>query len=433
MGTLDAQWDTPRVRALVAARDFGGLVKLARTLRGWRQSDLGQATGYSSSTISRLEGGSRRPTDIPMVSTVAAALDIPGRVLAAILGVTATPPARVSVTADRRGEEDPMRRRTLLTAGLAIPIHLLTNLDEALAAIPSVKEPVTPADLAGQLRAARRMFDAGDHPRLIAALPELLGSAHTAAEQATEASFARIAACYDLATEALAKIGRLEASRLTADRSTVYADLSGSPLARAAAARTMSIVLRHTGQHATAQRITLEAASKVEATGLGTPEQASVFAQMLCTCAYAASQSGDRAGALELITDAERAARDLPQDHATGTFSVTPASVALYKVGVMWSLGDAGAALHAGRDLHPGQFPTAERRGRMHTDLARAWWMWGKPEQTAAQLLAAARQTPAEVRDRPAIRAIAVELAERHRRVVGVRELAAVVGRGTSN
>src|SRR4051794_20982484 len=115
MGTLDAQqWDTPRVRALIHARDFGGLVKLARTLRDWRQADLGRATGYSPSTISRLESGSRRPTDIPMVSAVATALDIPGRVLASILGVTTPPPARVSVTADRRGEEDPMRRREFL-------------------------------------------------------------------------------------------------------------------------------------------------------------------------------------------------------------------------------------------------------------------------------------------------------------------------------
>jgi len=37
------------------------------------------------------------------------------------------------------------------------------------------------ADLAARLGAARQMFDAGDHPRLIAALPELLAAAHAAA------------------------------------------------------------------------------------------------------------------------------------------------------------------------------------------------------------------------------------------------------------
>ena len=58
--------------------------------------------------------------------------------------------------------------------------------------------------------------------------------------------------------------------------------------------------------------------------------------------------------------------------------------VTLYRVGVHWSLGDAGAALHVGRGLHPGQFPrfpTLERRGRLHNDLARAWWQGANPSR----------------------------------------------------
>lgn len=424
------QWDSRRICALIEAHDFGGLVKHLRIERGWKQEDLGDAVGYSAPTISRIESGVRPATDMLMIRAVARKLEIPGRVLAQVLGLAHPEPARVSVTAERRGEEDPMRRRTLLSVGLAVPLHLLTDLDAALAAIPAAAAPVSADDLQTRFRTARMLFDAGDHPRLVASLPSLLAAAHTAAEDRRAESFTRIAACYDLATETLAKIGRYEASRLTADRSTVYADLSGSPLARAASARTLSIVLRHTGHHDLAGRVTLDAANGVEATGLTTLEQSAVFAQMLCTCAYTAAQSNDRARALELIADAERAARDLPETGAPRTFTVTPASVALYKVGVLWSLGDAGAALDAGRILQPSQFPTAERRCRMHTDLARAWWSWGKPEQTAAELLNAARQTPAEVRDRPAIRAIATALTERHSRVPGVRELGALVGVG---
>ncbi|MGI5487819.1 hypothetical protein [Microtetraspora malaysiensis] len=62
--------------------------------------------------------------------------------------------------------------------------------------------------------------------------------------------------------------------------------------------------------------------------------------------------------------------------------------------------------------------------------MARAWWQWRKPEQTASALLAAYRHAPNEVRDRPAIRQIAVELAERHPRVAGVPELALAVRHG---
>ena len=134
-----------------------------------------------------------------------------------------------------------------------------------------------------------------------------------------------------------------------------------------------------------------------------------------------------------MIADAERAVTRLPPRSVPGQpFSVTPAHVSLYRVGVHWSLGDAGAALSVGRRLHPEQFPTPERRGRLLTDLARAWWQWDKPEQTAKALIAAHRHASAEVRDRPAIRNIVTDLAQRHPNVSGVRELVAAVGHGAS-
>lgn len=64
--------------------------------------------------------------------------------------------------------------------------------------------------------------------------------------------------------------------------------------------------------------------------------------------------------------------------------------------GVHWALGDAGAVLEKGRVLRAEMQTTAERRGRMHTDLARAAYVCvgGKPEQTAQELLAAVRVCP---------------------------------------
>ncbi|MFJ6140752.1 transcriptional regulator [Kitasatospora sp. NPDC092286] len=319
-----------------------------------------------------------------------------------------------------------MKRRSLLAAGLVVPLAALDHLDDALALLPAPATEPTKAGLAAQYRAARSAFNVGAHADLVQALPDLLATAEACATEA--ADYARLAACYDLATETLSKVGRYSASRITADRSNTYSRLSGDPLASASSARAFSIVLRHEDRAATAQRVTLHAAAQVEATGLNTPAQAATYAQMLCTVAYAAAEAGDRDRALDMIRQAERAAALLPEP-ATGTqpFAVTPASVALYKVGVLWSLGDSGAAVHAGRDLRAAQFPTAERRGRLHTDLARAYWQWGKPEQTAHALLDAHRAAPSEVRNRPSIRAIVTELAQRHPRSSGVRELSAAV------
>jgi hypothetical protein len=66
-------------------------------------------------------------------------------------------------------------------------------------------------------------------------------------------------------------------------------------------------------------------------------------------------------------------------------------------------------------------------RARIGMDMARAWWAWHRPEQTARALLSAYRASPAEVRDRPAIRSIVNELTERHPRTSGVREIHAAV------
>ncbi|MFD7106772.1 transcriptional regulator [Streptomyces celluloflavus] len=307
------------------------------------------------------------------------------------------------------------------------PLYVLDGFDEALALLPSPARTPTAVGLSAEYRMARALFDKGAHTELVTMLPALLATSQARADAGDAADFARLAGCYDLATEALSKIGRYSASRITADRSHTYAWLSGSPLASAASARAFSIVLRHEDRADTAQRVTLGAAARIEATGLTTPAQAAAFAQMLCTAAYSAAQAGDRDRALEMIGDAERAAALLPDQPAgpRHSFSVTPASVTLYKVGVLWSLGDAGAAVHTGRNLHPAQFPTAERRGRLHTDLARAWWQWGKAEQTAHALQAAHRAAPSEVRDRPGIRSLVTDLAERHPRTSGVRELVA--------
>lgn len=361
-----------------------------------------------------------------MLKCFAGALLIPPGVLAAVLGVSLSQATRV-VSAERHAdpEEDPMKRRALLTTGLAVPLYVLNNLDESLALPSEPASAPTPGTLSADYREARSLFNSGANARLIEMLPSLLAGAEARAT-GHPSDYARLAACYDLATEALSKIGRYGASRITVDRSTVYSRLSGSPLAEAASGRALSIVLRHEGRADMAQRVILHAASQVEATGLTTPAQAAAFAQMLCTASYSAALAGDRDRALEMIGQAERAAALLPQPPAgSASFSVTPASVTLYKVGVLWSLGDAGAAVHTGRNLRAAQFPTPERRGRLHTDMARAYWQWGKPEQTAHALLAAHRAAPSEVRDRPSIRAIITDLTRRHPNTSGVRELAA--------
>ncbi|MBM9435012.1 helix-turn-helix domain-containing protein [Actinacidiphila bryophytorum] len=421
MRNVDPLWSSSQAREYVTKRQPGGLVRIGRRRLGWRQDELGRRIGCSASTVSRLENGPAG--DLRLLQRAAREVGVPGGALGAALGLTGFGTTTVAASRD---EEDPMRRRSVLAAaGLVAPTQLLALVDDALAAVPApTAEPIA---LQSRVAGARALFDAGRYTSLLEGLPGLLGAAHQAARTRSDLGYGRLSACYGLTAQALIKIERYDSARIAADRATVYADLSGSALAAAAATREMAIVLRHQGQPQAAQKLVTNAALAVGATGLTTDAQRSAYAQMLCTTAYTAAQSGDRAEALTMIREAADAARNLPDAAPRERpFPVTSAAVDAYAVSVHWALGDSGTALDIGSRLLPQQFPTAERRGRFHTDMARAWWQWGRPEQTAAALLAAARVAPAEVRDRPAIRRIVTDLQERHPLAPGVRALATV-------
>ncbi|MEU6211853.1 helix-turn-helix transcriptional regulator [Streptomyces sp. NPDC047023] len=417
-------WTTRHVLALAQSHQAGALVRTGRQALGWRQADLGRRLLCSQSAVSRLEQGHH--PDLRLLRRAATEVGVPVELLALSLGLRSQPGPTVADDPSP-AQEDPMRRRSLITAAaLAAPLSLITSLDAALASTPApTGAPAHTLD--ARLAAARAQFDAAAHTPLLQILPGLLADAHHAAGLGRQnLDYARLSSAYTLAAQTLNKLGHYKQSRLTADRAALYADVSGSPLAAAAAARELAAVLRHQGQEAAAQQHIEAAVARVEATGLTTGAQASAFAQMLCSSAYTAAVAQDRDQALALIKLAARAARDLPAVAPAGRlFPLTPAAVDLYSVSVHWALGDAGTALEAGRNLHADQFPTIERKGRMHTDLARAWWQRAKPEQTVNELLAAARLSPAEVRDRPAIREIVDDLYAKHPHVSGVRELVA--------
>lgn len=426
MHGTDSLWDSGPAKALIAAKDVGGLLRFARQAKHLRQADLGAQVGYDPSAISRLETGRRRATDVDLLRRIAATLEIPGHVLGAVLDIAPAGPVRVAGATGDQGD-DPMRRRTVLAT---VPAGLLIRLDHALAVSGHPSDTAQRIGAAAQYRRARQLFDAGQLAQLIDAMPDLLATAHAATATHDPLAYAQLTACYTLASETLNKAGAHEASRLTADRAVVFADLAESPLSRTVAARALGIVLRHQGDHALADDVALNAAAALEATGLPTPEHAATYALALCTCAYNAATAGRRDAATSLIGEAKRASAGLTVTTRSGhPFALTNAQVTLYQLGILWALGDAGAGLHAARDLRPGHFPTPERRARLHTDRARAWAQWGKPAETARALLNAHAEAPAEVRNRPSIRGLAKELIRDHHATPEVRLLAATLAR----
>jgi len=119
MDAYDPLWTSARARALVADRDIGGVLRLARQARRWRQADVGAAAGYSASTISRLETGCRAGADLGVLRRVAGVLAIPPAVFSALTGLPTLAGATVARTTGQRAEEDDSVRRRRLLASLA--------------------------------------------------------------------------------------------------------------------------------------------------------------------------------------------------------------------------------------------------------------------------------------------------------------------------
>lgn len=229
----DPFWNSGKVSMLIAHQDPGGLIRIGREQRGWRQAGLGARIGCSASTVSRLEHR-RTYADLTLIRHAAQEVGVPTNLLTASLGLAGPPTDRVRTDGPRCAEEDPMRRRTLLAAaGLTAPAALLSGVNDALASMPDPTGSPVPLEL--RITTARGYFDAGQHSKLLKALPGLLADARQAAQSRQDIGLARLSACYSLTSQVLTKIGKYDQSRLSADRATIYADLSGSPLVTAPA------------------------------------------------------------------------------------------------------------------------------------------------------------------------------------------------------
>jgi transcriptional regulator with XRE-family HTH domain len=407
----------------VSIPPVGNSLRDARIRCGLTQAQAGARTGYSASAISRIELGAR--IEITTLLRLANCYDVTLNDLG--LGTV----GKGSDKAER--DRDIVRRQFLTLAGLTVPLRALAALDDALVVLPPTNRPVSCRDVTHGLATGRVLFDKDQHGQLVTALPDVLATAHQyIATTDRPLAWAPVASCYVLATHILSKLGRLPSSMVAADRGIHSARKTESPIAIATATCVLSMVLCNDDRAVLAQQITLDAIDAIQKAGLTSLEERIVLVQMLCSAAYAAAQAGERDRALELTSEADRAMRKLParpDQPATplNVTALTPAQVQLYKVKMHCALGDSAAALHAARGLHPTQFPTTERRGRMFTDVACAWWLHGHPDKAAQALIAAYQQAPGEVVDRPTIRTLAANLISHHHQGPGLHRLRALL------
>ncbi|MER7952378.1 helix-turn-helix transcriptional regulator [Streptomyces sp. NPDC096079] len=416
--------------------DLGAVFRSARCELRMTQNQVGRLVGYSASAISRIESNRMR-VDVDTRLRLAQALGIsPERVsgFPAPAGPVIDTVAGVPVP----DEEDAMRRRTVLTGALAAGTAAVVGTGTA-AAVPAARledvlfhlpggEPAPLQALATRATAAREAFTAARYNRLGAALPGLLSTAEATRDAATgrarQQASAILARAYVLAAELAAK-DHSDAAWVAADRALAAARTSGMPVPIGEASRVLAITMRRSGRSSAAVRLLTQEAACLDPSEART---GAVRTTLLLTAAYSAAAGRDRATALSLLDAAEEDVERRP-DAPGGLFTVeaTRAQVDVYRIGVHNALGTPDEGVNVARGLDVGLMPTAERRARAWTDMARMWHALGDGEEAFAALRHVEQEAAQEVR-RPALRALTSNLLYGPTRLPGLREFAVRTG-----
>lgn len=398
----------------------GDVVRLCRIAQGLTQAEFGARTGYSASTVSRIEHGEGPLHEIATRRLLATALHIPGQYLGLAPLVTQhdTPAQRGSQQqpspADtlRGGGGDPVQRRTLLGGAIGGAIAGLATTGPASAAGPAAlllaidqQAPAVTIDAAKtSLDAARRAYADSRYAELTRTLPTLLAGLHTAFGEATgsrrENIAGMLARAYGLASSVVTKYGDDATAWVLADRGRGAARQSGDTLTAAIATNLFAITMRREGHHQAAIHLLAATAGQLDDAHRRTPTPGvlSAYGRLLCTAAYSSAQSGDASSADTFITEAAAAADRLDGHMVAGeVVPFCPSTVAGYRISIHTALGDSATALHHAATVRPTEIPTPERYGRYCVDTARAWHLHGRTDRATQALLAAERHAPGEI------------------------------------
>lgn len=326
----------------------------------------------------------------------------------------------------REDGDDPVRRRRVLTGLVGVTgATLLGAPDQAAARAGSslqlpasssvattTMQPVSVQALRSTLAVMHSLFQNCRYAELAAALPDLITAVQVSRDAATDRQYevlsALLADAYNLASELCTRLHDNALAWVMADRARSAAHASGNATGIAEAARMASIAMRRHGHHETAIALLTDTALSLGAdTGSPNDDLLGTYGSLLCTASYTAAQHGNRSQALELIGEAEDAARRLDEATSHAAFSAT--NVAIYQIGVRTTLGDPGSGLDYARRIEIRSLPTAERQARFCVDTARAWHRFGDPRKCYQALQVAEHFAPEELR-RPSVRSLATGL-----------------------
>ena len=372
---------------------LGRKIAAERRRRGLSQPELARMVARSVAWVSQVERGVRKVDRMSVLEALAAALEIPLAELAAEAPVVA------AVTEEPLGAGG---LRLVLSGAYA----LRAMLDGRRA--PALSTLRTKARKAWELTHAGRYTDLSELLRGL--VPDLETAARAVPEDRRAEVFELMAATYQACSAALAKLGEPEAAWIAADRAMSAAERAGNSLLVAAGAFRLVFVFinaRHYDQAEETARTAAEALQPMA--DQGDPQGMSLWGGLTLQRAVIAAHVNDPDLAYGQLERASEVAGRLGDGHNEYNIEFGPANVRLYEIAVAIELGDAGRALRAAAAVDTSGL-SAERRGRMLIDVARAHAQRRQPGEAVAALLQAEVITPEQVRSHALVRQLVSDL-----------------------
>lgn len=218
------------------------------------------------------------------------------------------------------------------------------------------------------------------------------------AEPGRESADARLCAlAYQVAAIVLSKAGRTHIAWIAADRGVAAAEASNDACLRLSLLRTAAFSMAVAGHRGDALATIETAVGEFQSRMSRTTASAAAYGTILLTGAVLLAGAGDQAAAATYLDEAQRAAMVTDADRNDLWTAFGPTNVTIHRANVAAAAGDMDTVLALGGPLRVDHLP-AERRVRLHLDVARASLAAGDHGDALATLVRAEAAAPSQVR-----------------------------------
>lgn len=405
----------------LAGKRTGERIQIIRERRGLTRPVLAGLVGMSASWLKGIERGTRLPPRLPLLVRLAEALSL----------------GDVAVLAGTDMD---------LGGAVSVPVASFTRIPHD--AVPAIREairdpllvvphgPIDVAVLAARAADAWQLWHQSTEHRTDVGriLPRLVTDTRIAARMAEgqhrRAVNAVLTDVYALVQHEIVWASEAELTWTVADRAMTAAQDADMPVALGAAAWTLGMVQRSTGDTDGALSLAHDAARLLEPRLEHSDEIAALYGALQLHAATTAARAGREGDAWRYWDIAKSIAERLTDHYHHPWTMFGAANVKLHAVSISADLSKSAEARGHAEDIDPEEIPSRERRGRLGVEIARSYHQ-RRDYSATLHWLEQAHQTSADsVRYSPTARQMTADVVDHGGKLVSrrARSLAGSIG-----